>query len=160
MGYAQLAEGKVEKLKWNRNWIVLLRKSFGPGAWPEAQVERDYSLHLPPLLMQRSHFSEIIVNLLQNAREATKWQGPDLRDGPDRAGQLGYAQRSRQRAGFPRSILRKSSNPISRTKEKGDRPGLAIVRNNAECTGARCKCNPELGKGTLVSDYNCQPEHL
>src|ERR1043166_1542004 len=70
MGYAQLAEGQVEKLDINQELDRAISEVFPPGAKYNIVIEKDYSMHLPALLMQRGHLSEILVNVLQNARDA------------------------------------------------------------------------------------------
>ena len=75
MGYAQLSEGRVEKL----NVIEELERAIAqvfPAAVPDKiKIHREFGRSFPPLLMQRGHLSEILVNLLQNAREALGEQG-------------------------------------------------------------------------------------
>jgi signal transduction histidine kinase len=71
MGYSQLADGKVEKLKIDEELDRAINEVFPAAAAYEATVETDYASQLPALFMQRSHLSEILVNVLQNAREAT-----------------------------------------------------------------------------------------
>ena len=70
MGYAQLSEGRVEKL----DVVAKIEKAVAevfPAAVPTGiRVEKKLAGPFPPLLMQRGHLSEILINLLQNAREA------------------------------------------------------------------------------------------
>jgi signal transduction histidine kinase len=75
MGYAQLAEGKVERLNISEEIERAVKQVFPPGAEYEMKVEIDCSLHLPPLLMQRNHLAETLINILQNSREAAQGKG-------------------------------------------------------------------------------------
>ncbi|MGH7954154.1 MAG: histidine kinase dimerization/phospho-acceptor domain-containing protein, partial [Limisphaerales bacterium] len=69
MGYAQLTEGRVEKLDVIAELDRAIAQVF-PDALPtKIQIHRDYGYGFPPLLMQRGHLSEIFMNLLQNARD-------------------------------------------------------------------------------------------
>src|SRR6185369_12712531 len=52
MGYAQLAEGTVERLSVTEELNRALNKVFPPGAYKSITVRTDYGEHLPPLLMQ------------------------------------------------------------------------------------------------------------
>ncbi|MEP6663431.1 MAG: ATP-binding protein, partial [Verrucomicrobiota bacterium] len=75
VGYAQLAEGAVEKLSVTEELERAITLVFPPAAKYEVEIQRDYTSALPPLMMQRAHLSEIFINLLQNAREAMNNQG-------------------------------------------------------------------------------------
>ncbi|MCI0748554.1 MAG: ATP-binding protein [Verrucomicrobia subdivision 3 bacterium] len=148
MGYAQLAEGKVEKLQVTDEVERAIGQVFPPGAPYEVALERDYSLHLPPLLMQRGHLSEILVNILQNAREATGGEGRitiEARHGPDGSVMVTIADDG---PGIPAERFEKVFQPYFSTKEKGSGLGLAIAKHNAEMYGGAIKVESELGKGT------------
>jgi signal transduction histidine kinase len=75
MGYAQLSEGRVEKLKVVEEIERAVEQVF-PDAMPTGtQLKKHFSGPFPPLLMQRGHLTEILVNLLRNAREALNGRG-------------------------------------------------------------------------------------
>jgi signal transduction histidine kinase len=148
MGYAQLAEGKVEKLKITEELDRAIAEVFPPGAPPEVEIQTDYSLHLPPLFMQRGHLSEILVNLLQNAREAIGDRGVisiNARTGPENSVMVSIRDDG---PGIPKERLEKVFQPYFSTKEKGTGLGLSIVRHNAEIYGGTVHVESELGKGT------------
>jgi len=148
MGYAQLAEGTVERLDVAAELDRALAAVFPPGAGYGTEVKKQYAAELPALLMQRPHLMEILVNVLLNAREATSgkgtvtvraWAGPDAEvmiavrdDGP----------------GIPPERLERIFEPYFTTKERGTGLGLAIVRQNAEIYNGRVKVESELGKGS------------
>src|SRR5262249_20762215 len=71
MGYAQLSEGRVEKLNIPEEVERAIKEAFPPAANYPTQIRRDFGSNIPPLVMQRIHLSAVLVNLLQNAREAT-----------------------------------------------------------------------------------------
>ena len=148
MGYAQLAEGKVEKISVAEELDRAIAKVFPAAANYLVDVHRDYAPNTPPLLMQRNHLSEIFVNLLQNAREAlngkgvievTAWSGDEdevlvsIKDnGP----------------GIHPEKLGKIFEPYFTTKEKGTGLGLAIVKHNIETYDGTVRVDSELGYGT------------
>ena len=47
-----------------------IEEAFPPNHAFHIQLEKDLHEGLPPLMMQRAHLREIMVNLLVNAREA------------------------------------------------------------------------------------------
>src|SRR6185436_3660910 len=75
MGYAQLSEGKVEKIDVGQELDRAIERVFPPAAKYDVKIEREYAPALPPLLLQRNHLSEVFVNILQNAREALDGRG-------------------------------------------------------------------------------------
>lgn len=153
MGYAQLAEGKVEKLQVADEIERAVAQVFPKGAQYDIALERDYSLHLPPLLMQRNHLSEILVNILQNAREATSGKGRiviEARHGPDNSICVTIADDG---PGVPREQFDKIFQAYFSTKEKGTGLGLAIARHNADIYSGSIQVESELGKGTRFIIY-------
>jgi signal transduction histidine kinase len=147
MGYAQLSEGRVEKLDLREELDRAIAEVFPPGTTYDIQVHRHYGANLPGLLMQRNHFSVVLVNVLQNAREALNGRGnihvharsPDdglaevviLDDGP----------------GIAADKLDKVFEAYFTTKDKGTGLGLAIVKHNVELYGGVVWVESELGKG-------------
>jgi len=148
MGYAQLAEGKVEKLHVTEELDRAIAEVFPSAAKYEVKIERDYSLHLPRLLMQRGHLSEILVNILQNAREAMGGKGSikvDARPGRDNSVQISISDNG---PGIPEEKLDKIFQPYFSTKEKGTGLGLSIVKHNTEIYNGSVRVESGLGKGT------------
>ena len=146
MGYAQLAEGHVEKLSIEDEMDNAINQVFPPGVYP-AVVDKSYAPRLPALLMQRGHLSEILVNLLSNAREATEGRGHiriQVREDPD---QSVIVVVSDDGPGIPRDRQTRVFEPYYSTKEKGTGLGLSIVRHNAEMYGGTVTVESELGKG-------------
>ena len=148
MGYAQLAEGRVERLEVAAEIDDALLQVFPPAAKYEVRIKRYYSSDLPSILMQRQHLSSILVNLLQNAREAL-----------DGHGEIEVATRYGERdsivitiadngPGIPHDKLGKIFDAYFTTRAKGTGLGLAIVKHNAEMYGGAVKVHSELRKGT------------
>jgi signal transduction histidine kinase len=147
MGYAQLSEGRVEKLDLCEDLDRAIAEVFPPGTTYEIQIHRHYGANLPALLMQRNHFSVVLVNVLQNAREALKGQGnihvharsPD--DG------LVEVVIEDDGPGISADKQDKVFEAYFTTKEKGTGLGLAIVKHNVELYGGDVWVESELGKG-------------
>jgi signal transduction histidine kinase len=148
MGYAQLSEGRVERLDVIEELDKAIASVFPPAAGYPVEVKKEYSGVFVPLLMQRRHLSESFINVLQNAREAVK--GPE--------GRVRIQARSLEDhsveviiedsgPGIPRDRLERVFEAYYTTKEKGTGLGLATVKNNVELYGGRVRAESELGKG-------------
>ena len=148
MGYARLSEGSVEKLSVEAELDHAIAQVFPAAAKYEVRVERDFAAALPPLLMQRSHLSEIFVNILQNAREAMDGKGTiraHIRHGDDFSI---VVQIEDSGPGIPPDKLPIVFEPYFSTKTKGTGLGLSIVKHNIELYGGTVKAESELGRGT------------
>ncbi|HWY31834.1 MAG TPA: HAMP domain-containing sensor histidine kinase [Candidatus Acidoferrum sp.] len=147
MGYAQLSEGRVEKLNVTDEIARAIARVF-PAALPtRIKVYRADRPPFPPLLMQSGHLAEILTNLLQNSRDALGNSGKifvtttclrDMTveitirdDGP----------------GIAPEKLNRIFEAYYTTKEKGSGLGLAIVKHNVELYGGTIQVESELGKG-------------
>jgi signal transduction histidine kinase len=146
MGYAQLAEGRVERLNVVEELNRAIMTVFPPAARYSVQVHTDFASDLPPLLMQRSHFAEMVGNILLNAREALSglgqihvraWTKDDMvlisikDDGP----------------GIPEDKLQRVFESYFSTKEDGSGLGLAIVRHHVEMYQGSVRAESEPGEG-------------
>jgi signal transduction histidine kinase len=146
MGYAQLAEGRVEKLNVTHEINRALNHVFPPGAYRSIQVSTDYAENLPPLLMQSKHFSEIIANILQNAREVLS-NGGHIRVSVEAQDDLVRIVIEDDGPGIPAEKTEKIFEPYFSTKPQGTGLGLAIVRHNADMYSGRVRVESELGQG-------------
>jgi signal transduction histidine kinase len=146
MGYAQLAEGAVERLNITAELNRAIAKVFPPGVYRSIQIRTDYAAHLPPLLMQRKHFSEIFVNILQNAREALV-NGGSIEVCAEAHADVVYVIIQDDGPGIPPDKTEKIFDAYFSTKEQGTGLGLAIVRHNVEIYAGRVKVESELGHG-------------
>lgn len=148
MGYAQLAEGKVDKLNLNEALDRAVAEVFPPGAKYEIAIHRDYAPHPPPLFMQRMHLSEILVNVLLNAREAMQGRPGELRL---KIGLLDddsvVVTIQDSGPGIAPEHLDKIFDPYFSTKEKGTGLGLAILKHNLELYRGTVRVESVLGKG-------------
>jgi signal transduction histidine kinase len=148
MGYAQLAEGSVERLEVAAEIDDAILQVFPPAAKFDVRIKRYYSSDLPAILMQRQHLSSVLVNLLQNAREAL-----------DGRGEIEIATRYGQHdsiiitiadngPGIGPDKLGKIFEAYFTTRAKGTGLGLAIVKHNTEMYGGAVTVHSEVGNGT------------
>ncbi len=147
MGYAKLAEGRVEKLNITEELDRAIQLVFPVGAPGEIQVRKDYAAVLPPLLMQRNQLAEVLVNLLTNAREALQGRGHiDITagNGENCSVIVTFADSG---PGIPPNQQARIFEPYFSTKDKGTGLGLAIVKHNVEWYGGTVKVESEPGHG-------------
>ena len=148
MGYAQLAEGKVERLNVAEEIDRAIDHAVPHAAKYPVVVEKVCEPDLPVLLMQRGHLMEVLVNLIQNAREAIVGKGliqVTARSGEDYAVVIAVSDDG---PGIAKTKLDKIFQPYFTTKEKGTGLGLPIVKHNVELYGGTVRVESELGKGT------------
>ncbi|HTA28923.1 MAG TPA: ATP-binding protein [Candidatus Cybelea sp.] len=148
MGYAQLAEGKVERLEVAEELDAAVQEVFPPAAKYQVRIHKDYSPALPALLMQRRHFSGVLVNILQNAREAMNGHGAvsiSAQYGKNDSVRILIADTG---PGIPADKIDKIFEAYFTTREKGTGLGLAIVKHNTEMYGGAVQVESEPGKGT------------
>jgi len=112
------------------------------------QIRRKYGQLLPSLLMQRGHLSEILINLLQNAREAIEGQGQIWVEACAGEGNSVVIRIRDDGAGIAAERLDRIFEAYYSTKEKGTGLGLSIVKHNTEIYGGTVSVESELGKGT------------
>jgi signal transduction histidine kinase len=148
MGYARLADGRLERLNVIEELDRAIEQVYPAAAHFEVTVHRDYGTVLPNLLMQRNHLSEILINLLQNAREAVNGVGHvnvSAHPGENFSVVIKVADDG---PGVSPELRDKIFEPYYTTKTKGTGLGLAIVKHNVEIYGGTVKVESEPGKGT------------
>ena len=147
MGYAQLSEGRVERLDLLQTIHEVIAQVF-PAAVPTGiQVRQELDAHFPPLLMQRVHLVQIILNLLQNAREILGDKGNVTIKAACRRDHAIEISVTDDGPGIPPDRLERIFEAYFTTKEKGTGLGLAIVKHNAELYGGTVRVESALGKG-------------
>ncbi|MBC8001803.1 MAG: GHKL domain-containing protein [Opitutaceae bacterium] len=148
MGYAQLSEGRVERMNVIDEIELAINQVFPSGAKYEIAIRRDLDRTIPPVLMQKGHLSEILVNLLQNAREAMNGRGVievSTRYGENYSVLVGISDNG---PGIPPDKLERIFDAYFTTKEQGTGLGLAIVKHNVELYGGSLTVESVLGQGT------------
>ena len=135
MGYAQLAEGKVERLHVAEEIDRAIDHALPAAAKYPVIVRKECNADLPVLMMQRGHLSEVLVNLLQNAREAFIGKGRIQITAKADEQQAVVITIEDDGPGIAKLKLDKIFQPYFTTKEKGTGLGLSIVKNNIELYG-------------------------
>ena len=151
MGYAQLAEGKVEKLDVLETLDQAIKDVFPPAAKYEVVICKNYEPDLPALMMQRRHFAGVLVNILQNAREAMNGHGKidvAARSGENDSVVIVIRDNG---PGIPSDKIERIFEAYFTTRAKGTGLGLAIVKHNTEIYGGTVRVESELGKGTCFT---------
>lgn len=146
MGYAQLAEGTVERLNVTAELNRAIQQVFPRGVYRNIQIRTSYAEHLPPLLMQRKHFSEIVSNILQNAREVLA-NGGHIDVSAEARDDIVFISIADDGPGIPPEKSEKVFEAYFSTKEKGTGLGLAIVRHNVEMYSGSVTVESKLGQG-------------
>ncbi len=148
MGYAQLSEGRVEKLDLMEELDRAIAEVFPSAVDSKVAIHRDYDVRFPPMLMHRRHLSETLVNLLQNAREAFNGACGNVsvaaRCLSDYSTEISIVDDG---PGIPTEKHEKVFESYYTTKKKGTGLGLATVKHNVELYGGSVRVESELGKG-------------
>jgi signal transduction histidine kinase len=148
MGYAQLTEGRVEKLFVIEEITRAIAQTFPPAMPSLIKIHHAFGHGFPPLLMQRGHLSEILTNLLQNAREALGDKGNIYITADCHRDYSVEISVRDDGPGIPPDKMGRIFEAYYTTKEKGTGLGLAIVKHNAELYGGTVRVESELGKGS------------
>jgi nitrogen fixation/metabolism regulation signal transduction histidine kinase len=107
---------------------------------------------LPDVALDRDQFTQVILNLLENARDAIAGKGSDESVGrigvrTRRAGSTVVLEVEDNGPGFPPALRDKLFEPYFTTKTGGTGLGLAIVRRIVTDHGGRVSASSEPGKG-------------
>ncbi len=151
MGYAQLTEGRVERLDVVEELERAIAQVFPPAVPTQIQIHRDYAEHFPPLLMQRSHLSEIFLNLLQNARDALGGKGNISIIAARKRNYAIEISVCDDGPGIPWEKMERIFEAYYTTKEKGSGLGLSIVKHNAELYSGDVRVESKLGQGAAFT---------
>jgi signal transduction histidine kinase len=147
MGYAQLAEGRVEKLEIPEELDRAIHEVFPRAAGFGVQVKREYAPALPYVMMQRGHLSEVFLNILKNAREAVDGKGEIVVRADHGENFSVVVTIEDSGPGIPPDKVERVFEAYFSTKEKGTGLGLSIVKHNIEMYGGHVRVESALGKG-------------
>jgi len=148
MGYARLSEGRVERLDVKEEMRSSIEDAFPAVSNFGITMKQQISDALPPLMMQRAHLREILVNVLVNAREATPKGGTieiSCKPSPNYTIEIRVKDSG---VGVPKDQIARIFEAYFTTKEKGTGLGLAIMKQNTELYGGEIRVESELGNGT------------
>lgn len=151
MGYAQLSEGRVEKLEVRQELDRAIEQVFPPGIPSGIQLHRNFAAEFPPLLMQRRHLAECVVNLLLNAREALGERGQVFVAATVHRDQGIEITVRDDGPGIAPEKLEQIFEAYYTTKNRGTGLGLAIVKHNVELYAGNVRVESVLGQGAKFS---------
>jgi signal transduction histidine kinase len=151
MGYAQLTEGRVEKLNVVEELDRAIMQVFPPAVPTGIRVHREFGRVFPPLLMQRHHLSEIFVNLLKNACEAVGAKGNVFVAADSHHDHSVEISVRDDGPGIPPDKTERVFEAYYTTKEHGTGLGLAIVKHNVELYDGTVRLESGLGKGAAFT---------
>jgi signal transduction histidine kinase len=151
MGYAQLTEGRVEKLNVAEELERAIAQVFPPAVPAGIRIHHEFDRTFPPLLMQRQHLSEIMLNLLKNAREAAGESGNVYIAAESRRDYAVEISVRDDGPGIAPDKLERVFEAYYTTKEHGTGLGLAIVKHNVELYGGTVRVESGLGKGAAFT---------
>ncbi|HLX94168.1 MAG TPA: HAMP domain-containing sensor histidine kinase [Verrucomicrobiae bacterium] len=151
MGYAQLTEGRVEKLNVAEELERAITQVFPPAVPTGIRVHREFNRTFPPLLMQRHHLSEIMLNLLKNAREAVGETGNVHVTADSRRDYAVEISVRDDGPGIPPDKIERVFEAYYTTKEHGTGLGLAIAKHNVELYGGTVRVESKLGTGATFT---------
>ncbi len=147
MGYAQLSEGRVEKINVLQELNRVTAEVFPPGVPTGTTVHCSFDTEFPALQMQPRHFSDTVSNLLQNARDATDNHGNVFVSATRIEDDAVKIVVRDDGPGIPPDRLGRIFEAYFTTKPRGSGLGLAVVKHNVELYGGSVTVESELGKG-------------
>ena len=152
MGYAQLSEGRVEKLNVVEELDRAIAQVFPPAVPTGIRVHREFDrtfsavADAAPAICPKS-----FLNLLKNAREAVGENGNVY---VTAASHRDYSVEISVRddgPGIPPDKIERIFEAYYTTKEHGTGLGLAIVKHNVELYGGTVRVESGLGKGATFT---------
>lgn len=135
MGYAQLAEGRVENLDVADEIERAIEQVFPPGSDFETVIERNIEPNLPALKMQRGHLNEILVNILKNSRDVQNGDAQIEIHASQAKDYHIFITIDDNGPGIPPERVEQVFEPYFTTKDSGSGLGLSIVKHNTEIYG-------------------------
>jgi signal transduction histidine kinase len=148
IGFAQLAEGRIERLDVVEELDLAVQRVFPAGAGFGVRIERDFRPPVPALFFSRRSLGEVFDNLLKNARDVLEGRGT-VRLGVKGTSDLGVEVTiADDGPGIPPENRERVFEAYFTTKPGGTGLGLAIVKQNVELFGGRMELESEVGRGT------------
>ncbi len=153
IGFAQMAEGRIERLDVVEEMESSIRRVFPSGHAFGTRIEREVNPPIPALFFSRRSLAEILDNLLQNARDVLGGCGT-IRVGVKGTAELGVMVTvADDGPGIPRENHERIFEAYFTTRAGGTGLGLAIVKQNLELFGGRVEVESEVGRGTCFRLY-------
>jgi len=123
-------------------------------SWANIQVETELATDLPPIYCEHNNISQVVINLLTNARDAMPNSGKiTIRTAFHPGSKRFILQVSDTGQGIPEEIRTKIFDPFFTTKEvgKGTGLGLSIVSSIVQAHGGTIHVDSQLDHGTVFT---------
>lgn len=148
IGFAQLAEGRIERLDAVEELDLAVQRVFPEGAGFGVRIDREIRPPVPALFFSRRSLGEIFDNLLKNARDILDGHGCirlEVRGTEELGVEVSVADDG---PGIPAENRERVFEAYFTTKAGGTGLGLAIVKQNMELFGGSVELESEAGRGT------------
>ena len=116
---------------------------------PEVEYREDIEVDLPRAFGRGAELKEVLINLLENARDAVDGNGV-ITVAAQRAGNDVEISVRDNGPGIPSELLPRIFEPHFSTRSTGTGLGLAIVRRLVESWGGEVAAESEEGRGTTI----------
>jgi signal transduction histidine kinase len=143
----QLVPGNLNELL--RDGLLLMEHQLS--SWSHITIDTDFANDLPPLTCDRNQITQVLINLLTNARDAMPDGGViTLTTRFDAAAQALVLRVADTGEGIPEAIRSKIFDPFFTTKPigKGTGLGLSIVSGIIRANGGSISLDSQEGRGT------------
>ena len=127
-----------------REALTLYRASDDP-----IRYHDEVALDLPPIIARRGEMKEVLLNLVENARQALDGRGTITVRAAAADGHV-HVSVEDDGPGIPPDLLARVFDPHFSTRSAGTGLGLAIVRRLVESWGGTVNALSEPGRGTTV----------
>ena len=125
--------------------------------WSSITVSKELAEEMPPVCCDGNNITQVIINLLENARDAMDAGGGEItiRTAYDRAAQRFMLQVHNSGRPIPEDIQARIFEPFFTTKDvgKGTGLGLSIVHGIVAAHGGEITVESAAGQGTTFSIY-------
>jgi signal transduction histidine kinase len=116
---------------------------------PAIEYREDIEADLPHVFVRGAELKEVLINLLENARDAVDGDGEIVIAVKRIANDVEVCVRDNGR-GIPEEFLSRVFEPHFSTRSTGTGLGLAIVRRLVEGWGGQVAAHSEEGRGTTI----------
>jgi signal transduction histidine kinase len=115
------------------------------------ELERDLAAELPPALADRDQMTQVLLNLLENARDAVASSGGRIRVATRAQGKMIELEVADTGPGLTDEARARLFTPYFTTKAKGTGLGLAIVHRIVTDHGGEIRVSGALGQGAVFT---------
>ena len=153
--YARASGGQLAPASLNellRDGLLLMEHQLA--SWSHITIQTNFAEDLPPLTCDRNQITQVLINLLTNARDAMPDGGSiSLTTRFDPAAQALVLQVADTGQGIPEAIRSKIFDPFFTTKAigKGTGLGLSIVSGIIRANGGAISLESQEGRGTTFT---------